>query len=221
MAPELGPIGRSDEAVLEQLDHVRSAIAACGRSDITIVAVTKGFDRSAIECASRLGMANIGENYAQELLSKAPMPDGSITHFIGRIQRNKVRKIVDHVSLWHSVSRAEVIEELGRRKPGVRALIQVAAPGDDTKDGVEPSDIESLLALAQGCDVEIAGLMTIGVHGDSERTRDAFERTARLAERYGLSELSMGMSGDYRDALAAGATILRLGSLLFGPRPTR
>lgn len=218
---ELGPIGRSDAAVLEQLHEVRSIIDVYGRSDITIVAVTKGFDRSAIECASRLGLVDIGENYAQELLAKAPMPDGTVTHFIGRIQRNKVRKIADHVSLWHSVSRPEVIAEIGRRQLDGRALIQISAPGDDTKDGADPKELDSLLSTAEEHGVKIQGLMTIGVHGDRERTRDAFGLTAELAQRYQLRELSMGMSGDYRDAVAAGATILRLGSLLFGPRPTR
>ena len=209
----------SDEQVLASLHEVHDAIETIGRDEVTIVAVTKGFDRSAIDCAARLGLADVGENYAQELLGKLPLPAGLRAHFIGRIQRNKVRKIGDQVTLWHSVSRPEILIEIARRSARPRALIQVAAQGDTTKDGVEPREIEALLKVAEEPNVEIAGLMTIGVHGDVARTRQSFAALDRLAGEFGLAERSMGMSGDYRDALEAGATMLRLGSVLFGPRP--
>lgn len=214
------PIARTDDEVAAGLNEVRHTIASVGRDNVTIVAVTKGFDRSAVECAARLGIADVGENYAQELLEKVPIPGALQTHFIGRIQRNKVRKIAEVVDLWHSVSRPEVLAELAKRCDRPRALIQVAAAGDPSKDGVAPGDVESMLDTAQAHGVDVLGLMTIGVHGDAPRSRQSFVEVARLADTFGLAERSMGMSGDYRDALEAGATMLRLGSLLFGQRPT-
>lgn len=212
-------IQRTDEQVLASLQEVSDEIESIGRDDVTVIAVTKGFDRSAIDCAARLGLHDIGENYAQELLAKLPLPAQLRVHFIGRIQRNKVRKVSDQVALWHSVSRPEILVEIGRRSEAPRVLIQVSAAGDTTKDGIEPREIDSMLEVARDNDVEVAGLMTIGVHGDQERTRESFRDLARLADEFDLAERSMGMSGDYRDALEAGATMLRLGSTLFGPRP--
>lgn len=212
-------IGRSDDEVRSKLDEINRAIEELGRGDVTVIAVTKGFDRSAIDCAARLGIADIGENYAQELAEKTPLPDTARAHFIGRIQRNKVRKIADVVRLWHSVSRPEVLVELAKRSESPRALIQLAAAGDPSKDGVEVGQLESMLEVASAQGVAIDGLMTIGVFGDAERTRQSFFEMARIADQFELRERSMGMSGDYRDALEAGATMLRLGSVLFGPRP--
>ncbi len=209
---------RSDDEVATEIARVHAVIEEEGRSDVTIVAVTKGFDRSAIECASRLGLTDIGENYAQELAAKLPLPDGTRAHFIGRIQRNKVRKVASAVHLWHSVSRPEVVVEIAKRSNEPRILIQVAAAGDTTKDGITPGELESMLEVARDHEVEVAGLMTIGVLGDHERTVQSFVDLNRLAEENDLRERSMGMSGDYRDALAQGATMLRLGSALFGPR---
>ena len=214
-------ISRTDEEVIESLSEVQRTIEAVGRPDVTIVAVTKGFDRSAVECAERIGLVDIGENYAQELQEKSPLPDGMRGHFIGRIQRNKVRKVASSVALWQSVSRPEILVEIAKRSEQPRALIQVVAADDSTKDGVGPEHIESMLEVAELHGVEIAGLMTIGVLGDPARTKQSFAQTARLANEFGLRERSMGMSGDYRDALDAGSTMLRLGSLLFGQRPTR
>lgn len=215
-----------DDVVAERLASVRERAAEVGRSDVTIVAVTKGFDRSAIDCAQRLGIADIGENYAQELLGKvdAVMAETSV-HFMGRIQRNKVRKIANHVDAWHSVARNEILEEIAKRTEqslkSPKVFIQVRPHGDETKDGVGPEDLEPMLGRAEELGVVIAGLMTIGVLGDPAATRQAFVDVNALAERFGLAERSMGMSGDYEDALAAGSTMLRLGSVLFGDRPAR
>ncbi len=214
-----------DEIVAERLEAIRSTIADVGRADATIVAVTKGFDRSAIDCACRIGLTDVGENYAQELLTKTDAAAQVAMHFMGRIQRNKVRKIAEYVDAWHSVSRSEVITEIAKRTEGSapRVFLQIrpAADETDTKDGARPEDLDGLLETARDVGVDIAGLMTIGVLGDAEATKAAFVEVAELADAYGLAERSMGMSGDYRDALEAGATMLRLGSVLFGPRPPR
>ncbi len=212
----------SDSEVAARLDVVRQAISATGRQDVTVVAVTKGFDRSAMDCAQRLGLGDVGENYAQELLEKVDaVQDGTRVHFMGRVQRNKVRKIAEHVDLWHSVARPEILTEIAKRTPGARVLIQVRPHDDDTKDGVGPAELDTMLSTAAELDVRVAGLMTIGVLGDAAATKAAFIELDQLCSDYDLVERSMGMSGDYRDALDAGATMLRLGSTLFGERPPR
>lgn len=211
-----------DDLVGERLEEVRGDIAAAGREDVRIIAVTKGFDRSAIDCAQRVGLTDIGENYAQELIEKSDaIAAGTTVHFIGRIQRNKVRKIAEHVDLWHSVARPEILAEVAKRTPNARVLVQVRPGDDESKDGVVPEALDDMFAVAETHGVEIAGLMTIGVLGDAAATKQAFIDVDRLAAEYGVRERSMGMSGDYRDALDAGSTMLRLGSILFGPRPER
>lgn len=212
----------SDDVVASRLHRVREDVASLGRDGVRIVAVTKGFDRSAVDCAQRLGLTDIGENYAQEVGEKAEaIAQGTSVHFIGRIQRNKVRKIVEHVDLWHSVARPEVLVELGTRAESPVALVQVQPLDDPSKDGVLHDELENMFEVAQSNGVHIAGLMTIGVLGDPKATKKSFVDLDRLAEQYDVKERSMGMSGDYRDALEAGSTMLRLGSVLFGDRPSR
>ncbi len=209
-----------DDVVATRLAEVRANIEASGRRDVRVVAVTKGFDRSAVDSAQRVGLTDIGENYAQEVEEKASaVAAGTNVHFIGRIQRNKVRKIIDHIALWHSVARPEIIAELAKRAERPRVLIQVRPLEDPTKDGVRPDELESMLDAAVSLGVKVEGLMTIGIFGDSNATKECFAELTRLADQFDLPERSMGMSGDYRDALEAGATMLRLGSVLFGPRP--
>jgi pyridoxal phosphate enzyme (YggS family) len=206
------------EAFAGSLEAVRADVDASGRDDVRIVAVTKGFGPAEIDLARDHGLFDIGESYAQELLGKE-IPDDVRVHFIGRIQRNKVRKIADRVEMWHSVARAEILTEIAKRVDGARVLVQVRPSGDTTKDGIEPGELAAMLALAEEQGVEVAGLMAMGVHGDPSATRAVFAATRELGRSHGLVELSMGMSGDYRIALDEGATMLRLGSVLFGPRP--
>ena len=210
-----------DTEIRERLDSVQANLAHIGRSDAKIVAVTKGFGPEVVRAAATAGLRDIGESYAQEIEKKRVALDehAHVVHFIGRVQRNKVRKITNDIDLWQSVSRGEVIVEIAKRsQKRASILLQVRAEGDDTKAGVDESDIEKLLELAHEQQVTVAGLMTIGVLGERGRTRAAFDQVAKLADRYELPERSMGMSGDYLDALEAGSTMLRLGSALFGPR---
>ena len=213
-----------EDLFARNLSTVREDIAREGREDVTIVAVTKGFGASAIELAARHGLHAVGENYAQEMLEKVvdldSDPDLEV-HFIGRVQRNKVRKVAPHVTLWQSVARPEILEEISRRCASPSVLIQVRPGDDDSKDGVEPEQVGPMLEMASELGVTVEGLMTIGVLGDPEATRLAFSEVDDLALKFGLTERSMGMSGDYLDALRAGSTMLRLGSQLFGPRPAR
>ena len=209
-----------DEVIRERLDEVHSAIADVGRPDVQIVAVTKGFDATAVQAARRLGLDAVGENYAQEIVEKAGEFDGLTVNFLGRIQRNKVRKVCDSVDLWQSVASPEILSEIAKRTTDARVLIQIQPAGDDTKDGVRPDDLPAMFELADELGVTVAGLMTIGVLGDPEATKRSFGEVATLADEYDVEITSMGMSGDYRDALTAGTSMLRLGSVLFGPRPT-
>jgi len=204
----------------DRLGEIRDELARIGRPDVRIIAVTKGFGVEAWNVARDLGLDIVGESYAQELQAKLAEPDDRPTiHFIGRIQRNKVRKVIDDVALWHSVARPEILTELGKRRPGARALLQLSVADDPTKDGITGAEIPSMLEVAEAADVRVEGFMTIGVQGDAAASAAAFHEVDRLAEAHGVAERSMGMSNDWRDAAAAGATLLRLGSVLFGPRP--
>lgn len=204
----------------DRLGTIRGELDRIGPAGARIIAVTKGFGPEAWQAAARLGLDIVGESYAQELQSKlAEAPDHPTVHFIGRIQRNKVRKIADHVELWHSVARPEIVAEIGKRRPGSRVLLQLSVADDPTKDGITAAAIPEMLEAASAADVVVEGFMTIGVHGDAEASKAAFVEVDRLATVHGLAERSMGMSNDWRDAAAAGATLLRLGSVLFGPRP--
>lgn len=208
-----------DDVIAERLDKIRSTIADVGRPDVTIVAVTKGFDATAVHAARRLGLTDIGENYAQEIVEKNDEFDGLTVNFLGRIQRNKVRKVCESVHLWQSVSRPEILSEIAKRSAGARVLIQIQPEGDESKDGVRPAELAAMFELADNVGVTIAGLMTIGVLSNPEATTRCFREVSALADEYDVGITSMGMSGDYRDALVAGSNMIRLGSVLFGPRP--
>lgn len=203
-----------------QLSVVRADIAELSRGDVRIVAVTKGFGAEAIELARNHGVYDIGESYAQELQGKvAVIPDEVQVHFIGRIQRNKVRRIADRVALWHSVARPEILTEIAKRVDGAAVLVQVRPIDDPTKDGVTPADLPMMLERSEQLGVDVRGLMTMGIQNDLDATREVFAAARELASDHGLAELSMGMSDDYRMALEEGATMLRLGTVLFGARP--
>lgn len=209
----------SPPQVAERLAAIRDRLDSVGRRDIRIVGVTKGFPGSVVSAALDAGLNDIGESYAQEVEAKSSAYAGANLHFIGRIQRNKVRRIADRVDLWHSVSRPEIVREIAKRSPGARILVQVNTGGDGSKDGVPPSEVETMLGVAADAGLSAVGLMTIGVLGDPAASRRAFAIVRALADDHGLAECSMGMSDDHLDAAAAGSTMLRLGTSLFGPRP--
>lgn len=210
--------------VADRIQSIREHIDRHGRPGVRLVAVTKGFGVDAVVAAVRGGCTDIGENYAQELVTKlaelpstAPRP---IVHFIGRLQSNKVRMIAPIVDLWHTVDRTGLIEEIGRRAPAARILLQVNLTGESDKGGCRPEDLEDLLGLARSRQLDPVGLMTVGpTDGDPVATRRAFAHCANLAHDLGLAEVSMGMSGDLDIALDEGATIVRVGSAIFGDRP--
>lgn len=208
------------------LARVRERIAAVGVDPdrVTVVAVTKGFGVEAVHAALEAGAMHLGENYAQELVRKAeavavhPPP---CWHAIGALQRNKVRLLAPHVGLWETVDREAVAEELAKRAPGARVLIQVDISGEAAKNGCAPADAGVLVATARALGLDVRGLMGVAAAGDLERARRQFGGLAELAGALDLVELSMGMSADLEAAVVEGATIVRVGTALFGPRPPR
>ena len=212
------------ERVRAGLETVRGRIVAAGGdpSRVTIVAVTKGFGVDAVEAARAAGAVHVGENYAQELVAKAgdlTAGPGLVWHFIGGLQTNKVRQLTALVDLWESVDRASLGIELAKRAPGARVLAQVNISGEATKGGCAPEEAATLVGRLRDLGLDVLGLMGVAAAGDVDRARAQFGRLAELASALDLTELSMGMSADLEAAVAEGATIVRVGTALFGPRP--
>ena len=210
--------------------HGREATQSACR----IVAVTKGFGPEQVAAGLAVGIAEFGENYAEELLAKWPATGGAVTwHFLGAVQRNKVGRLARFVDCWQGVARVVEGEAIvrhrsaagrgGRRGAGTRrrSLWRWTRPGLRAGAAAprrrRPAIVERL--SERGCSVD--GLMTVAPPGDQARAREAFDQVARLGAQLGLGELSMGMSDDLEQAVAAGATMVRLGTALFGTRPRR
>ncbi len=229
-----GTAGPTASSVAAAAAEVRDRIADAGGDPaaIGLVAVTKGHGVEAPRAALGAGLVQLGENYAQELEAKADELDRLRAegegpalepswHFIGRLQSNKVRLLAGRVALWQSVDRTSLVRELARRAPGARILVQVDAAGEPQKGGAAPGDVPDLVARARDAGLDVAGLMAVGVLGDDAATARAFGTVADLADRLGLPERSLGMSGDLALAVRAGTTMVRIGTALFGPRPPR
>ncbi|HET7422528.1 MAG TPA: YggS family pyridoxal phosphate-dependent enzyme [Gemmatimonadales bacterium] len=219
-----------------RLAQVREAVARHQQvggwsHPVRVVAVTKGHGPEAVRAAAAAGLEDVGENRVQEALAKQEAV-GSVPvtwHLIGTLQRNKARQAVGRFALIHSVDRPDLATELDRRSgsgPGrQRVLVQVNCSDEPQKGGVEPTGLVPLLAeLAQLGHLEVTGLMTMSaLTEDSAEQRRAFRRLRELRDEgeragYRLPELSMGMSGDYTTAVEEGATMVRLGTILFGER---
>jgi len=199
----------------------------------TLLPVTKAFGVEAVHAVLAAGITEVGENYAQELIAKHGElcgesddddddDDGAVPvhwHMIGGVQRNKVRRLAGIVSLWQTVDRPELVDELARRCLGARVLVQVDPAGTPGKGGCPPADVEGLVGRATDGGLEVAGLMTVGVMGDRDATAAAFRTVSRLADDLGLAERSMGMSDDIELAVEHGSTMVRVGRALFGERP--
>ncbi|MBK8231649.1 MAG: YggS family pyridoxal phosphate-dependent enzyme [Candidatus Eisenbacteria bacterium] len=220
------------EALEALRDEIEAACAGTGRSreEVTLIAVSKTFPAAAIREAHELGLRDFGENRVQELTAKAEdLRDLEFRwHLIGPLQTNKVRAILPHLGLLHSLDRIDLAREISRRavRP-IEALIQVNTTAEKSKSGVEPEGLAALLDALEGIpSLTVRGLMTIGPLGGDERSvRTAFATLRSLREReqarrpeLDLAALSMGMSGDFAWAIAEGATHLRIGSRIFGRR---
>src|SRR5947209_15399526 len=218
------------EALPERLAQVRAELARRAAQPVTIVAVTKGFGTDAIRAAAAAGIADIGENRVQEAVHKqdALRQLSDIRwHLIGHLQRNKARVAAGRFDLVHSLDSLELARELDRRSTTPqRVLLQVNVARESQKSGCAPEEAAALARqiVALGA-LRLEGLMTLAPLTDDE---DVQRRTFRglrvlrdsIKEEVGvwLPTLSMGMSGDYASAAQEGATVIRLGTVLFGPR---
>lgn len=215
------------DALLGRVEGVWDRVVASGgdRSAITLVAVTKGFGPEVALAAAAAGLIDLGENYAQELVAKAPVLEATgidvCWHAIGRLQRNKVRSLAGIVGLWQTVDRPDLAVEIARRDPGAKILVQVNVSDEPQKGGCSPSETPALVDAALQAGLAVQGLMTVGRTGLPGEARAGFATLRRLADDLELPVRSMGMSGDLEAAVAEGATMLRVGAALFGPRPPR
>jgi hypothetical protein len=209
--------------VAERLAGVQDRIERAGArpGSVTVVAVTKGLGPQAVEAAVGAGLVDIGENYAQEMLSKlSTAPAGARWHFLGQPQRNKLARLAPHVRLWHGLDSEEHALALAQRQPAAAVLVQVRTAGPLGRHGASPGQVPALVGSALAAGLDVRGLMAVGPRpATGAEVRRCFGEVARLAEALGLRELSMGMSADFDLAVAEGATIVRLGTVLFGPRP--
>ncbi len=211
------------ETIRERALEVGQRIEAVadGRN-VTMVAVTKAHPVELAVRAVSAGLVDLGENYAQELAAKAPVLAGGGEHrwhFIGGLQRNKVKLLAGSVALWQTVDREALAVEIAKRAPGAAVLVQVNTTGEQQKSGCEPRHAPHLVGAARAVGLDVRGLMTVGPTDPSLDPRPCFAALRTLAERLELPELSMGMSADFELAVAEGATIVRVGSVLFGARP--
>jgi pyridoxal phosphate enzyme (YggS family) len=224
--------------IASALTDVRARIAeaaqAAGRdpSSVALVAVSKTHPPEAIREAYAAGQLAFGESYAQELDRKAAaladLPDIE-WHFIGHLQTNKAKLVARVARVVHAVHSLELAAELGKRaasagRAPLAVLVEVKLSAEASKHGVAPADLPALLdAIERDERLRLRGLMTMPPPDDPGEARRVFEELAALRDRNGgaarLPELSMGMTGDFPVAIACGATIVRVGTAIFGARP--
>lgn len=225
--------------IAENIKHLRQRIAAkCAEfkrnpKEIRLIAVSKFFGVDAISEANRLGITDFGENKAQELRDKYEILGDKVTwHFIGTLQRNKVKYAVNTALFIHSVDSLMLADEINNQAQKLnkvqKILLEVKTSFEDTKSGLNSST--EVLELAKHCstlsNVELVGLMTMAPFTNDENIiRKSFSDLRKLKDEinqngFDLSELSMGMTSDYEIAIEEGATMLRIGSAIFGQRNT-
>lgn len=211
------------------LERVREAEARAGRpaGSVEVVAVSKLQPPEAIRAAYAAGARAFGENYAQELRDKAEaLSDlaGLRWHAIGPLQTNKARYVARSAHVFHALDRLEVAQELSRRRTGtpLAVFVEVNVGGEGTKSGVAPASLGALLEAVRPLPgLELAGLMTMPPLAPAEEVRPLFRALAALAREHGLAGLSMGSTHDFETAIEEGATVVRVGTAVFGERPVR
>ena len=214
------------EQRLDEVERrIREAASRAGRrrEDITLIAVTKKFPAAVILDAYALGLRSFGENYVQEFEQKAPqlgpLP-GAVFHLIGHLQSNKARKAVEifhSIQTIDSVNLAARLEQMGRP---LDVMIEVKLSEEDAKSGAATADVPAIIEHLRASPLlRLQGLMTMPPWSDDpEQTRPYFRRLKQLADSLGVTQLSMGMSHDLEAAIEEGATHIRIGTALFGPR---
>ena len=226
-------IAENIAAIRRQIDEAARETGRTG-ADITLVGASKMNDAAACQEAIRAGIDALGENRVQEMTAKLPEHayDGAPLHFIGHLQRNKVRQVVGKAALIHSVGSVELLEEIQRQAEKLDIvqdiLLEVNIGGEAAKSGVDPDALLQLLETAAACaHIRVRGLMAIppvaetsdGNHAYFTKMHELFVDIGRKKyDNVSMDFLSMGMSGDFEDAIAAGANMVRVGSSIFGAR---
>jgi PLP dependent protein len=199
----------SAETIRQNYERIREEVGA----GVTVVAATKYADLETMERLARAGVEVVGENRAQDLAAKHErFGEAFRWHFIGHLQSRKANEVSRLCELVHSLSSISAAKRLA-----VPALVEVNLSGEETKSGVAPDELPAFLGETGELGVEVRGLMTMPpLAEDAERSRPYFRALRELAGEHGLAELSMGTSQDYRVAVEEGATLVRVGSVLFG-----
>ncbi len=210
-------------AVTDVRTRIAAAAHRAGRdpSAVTLVAATKTVPADRIAEAVTAGVVDVGENRAQELLAKVPvlaaLTPAPRWHFLGRLQRNKVRALAPVVSCWQSIDRLALGETVAHHAPGAQVFVEVNLAGEPQKAGCPPGEVAGLVDALRDRGLVVAGLMAVPPVGDDPRRW--FARLRDLAATVDAPELSMGMSDDFEAAVEEGATLVRVGRALFGQRP--
>jgi PLP dependent protein len=229
---------RSSQNLPERIRAVRARIAAAAASagrnadSVTLLAISKGQPAPLIRAAAAEGLRDIGESYVGEALGKMEaLADLPLTwHFVGRLQANKTRQVAEHFAWVHGLDRAKIAERLSAQRPyhapALNVCVQVNLADEASKGGVTAAQTPALAAAVAALPrLTLRGLMCIPPEeSDPGRQREWFARLRALedslnASGLALDTLSMGMSGDFESAIQEGATIVRIGTALFGPRP--
>jgi pyridoxal phosphate enzyme (YggS family) len=202
------------ERVAANLERVRERIAAAGREpgDVTVCAAVKYLPAEALGALAEGGVRVVGENRAQALIEKQDGAPDFEWHFIGALQSRKVRDVAPRVTLIHSLASESALRQL-EKHPAPEVLVQVNVAGEEGKEGIAPAELGDFIAR---CPVPVGGLMTMPPAVDrAEDNRRHFAALAELAAEHSLEKLSMGTTQDFEVAAAEGATIVRLGTVLY------
>jgi len=234
--------GKSEllQQIVERAALLQARILNITDRSVKVVCVTKGHGVNVKAAAFAAGFTDLGENYAQELVAGAAslgaaaaslgagaaslgagaanLPTSPRWHFIGGLQSNKVRSLAEIVSLWQSVDRLSLAQEIARRAPGAQVLVQLDLAGISGRSGIAPADAAELVTNCIDLGLDVRGLMGVGVPGPPEESRLGFRMLSNLADELELPERSIGMSNDFEVAVSEGSTMLRVGSALLGPR---
>ena len=222
-ARPVGIVQRPDSVADRWVEVNRRVEAVCAEIDtdpagITVVAVSKMVDVASVRAAYNAGVRNFGENYASELISKAALFPDATWHFIGRLQRNKINALASHAAVFHSIEKQTTVDALSARIPGAEVFVQVNLARESQKGGCEPANVAALVKHCQNNGLNVLGLMTVPpANADPSPW---FGQLRAMADKLSLVGCSMGMSDDFEAALRAGATTIRIGRAIFGPRTT-
>ncbi|MHA2098228.1 MAG: YggS family pyridoxal phosphate-dependent enzyme [Candidatus Kariarchaeaceae archaeon] len=202
-------------------EEVERIASEHGRSTPKIITISKTRTIEEIEIAYDIGITDFGENYAQELESKAIKLPSANWHFVGHLQRGNAKRITPHCSLLHTLDTIKLARKLSNLSFKGKSLIQIKMGSELSKSGIEGDfeEVKALLDEAKSLGLEVIGLMGMGsLSWNKDETIKQYSELNSLRDALGLSELSLGMSDDFVEAIISGSTMIRIGTKIFGPR---